>query len=99
MNILVINCGSSSIKAAVVDASTGASKARLRVERIGQHRRAEQVTDLAAGHPDGRLVDVFGLEQVALLDVRPVDAAARAQQGRGKQGSEEYGAVGRGHAG
>ena len=60
----------------------------LRVERIGQHRRAEQVADLAAGHADGHLVDVLDLEQVALLDVRPVDAASRAQRGAQQQGQE-----------
>ena len=35
MDILVINCGSSSLKADILDAETGARRASLRVERIG----------------------------------------------------------------
>ncbi|MEX1364945.1 MAG: hypothetical protein AB1Z98_17585, partial [Nannocystaceae bacterium] len=35
MLVLVINCGSSSIKADLVDSETGDRIARLRVERIG----------------------------------------------------------------
>jgi acetate kinase len=36
MNILVLNCGSSSIKAAVVDPDDGKRKARVAIERLGQ---------------------------------------------------------------
>ena len=36
MNILVINCGSSSIKAGVIDHETGAELARMLIERIGE---------------------------------------------------------------
>ena len=36
MNILVLNCGSSSIRAAVVDPDTGARKMRIAIERLGQ---------------------------------------------------------------
>lgn len=36
MDILVVNCGSSSIKAARVDAQTGEAKVRMHVERLGQ---------------------------------------------------------------
>lgn len=36
MDVLVLNCGSSSIKAAVVDPATGARRARLHVERVGE---------------------------------------------------------------
>lgn len=35
MNVLVLNCGSSSLKAAVLDSSTGQRAARVSVERIG----------------------------------------------------------------
>ena len=51
----------------------------LRIERVGDHRRAEQVAHLAARHAGRDLVDVCRLEQVALLDVRSVDATARAE--------------------
>ncbi|MBK6519679.1 MAG: acetate/propionate family kinase [Polyangiaceae bacterium] len=36
MNILVLNCGSSSLKAAIVDDETGERRGRVRVERIGE---------------------------------------------------------------
>ena len=35
MNILVINCGSSSIKAAIIDTQSGNRLFRLKAERIG----------------------------------------------------------------
>ena len=38
MYVLVINCGSSSLKAAVLDSSTGAHVASVKVERIGGKR-------------------------------------------------------------
>ncbi len=44
MQVLVINCGSSSIKAAIVDHETGRPTADMRIERIGQ---AESVLRLA----------------------------------------------------
>jgi acetate kinase len=45
MRVLVINCGSSSVKAAVVDPKTGERASVLRIERLG--------TDEAAAHIDG----------------------------------------------
>lgn len=41
MHILVINCGSSSIKAAVVHHQTGERVGQLKVERLGQEARAQ----------------------------------------------------------
>ncbi len=35
MHVLVVNCGSTSLKAAIVDVSTGAAAARAKVQRIG----------------------------------------------------------------
>lgn len=36
MDVLVLNCGSSSVKAAVIDPATGVRRARLHVERVGE---------------------------------------------------------------
>ena len=71
----------------------------LRIERIRQHRRAEQVPDLAAGHARLDLLHVVNLQQVALLDVRAVDATAGARE-RGEEQAQEEGSAGRrDHAG
>ena len=40
MHILVVNCGSSSIKASIIDHASGNELARLRVERIGDGPKA-----------------------------------------------------------
>ena len=65
------------------------------LERIGHHRGAEHVAHLAAGHPGLDLVHVAGLQQVALLDVRPVYAAwqARGRRKQWRQGSQTWGAI------
>ena len=65
----------------------------LRREGIRDHRRAEQVADLAARHAAGDLVHVGGFQIVALLDVRPVHAAShggRDQQQGGDSGAREF---------
>ena len=71
----------------------------LRVERIGQHRGAEQVAHLAAGHADGHLVDVFRFEQVALLYGRPVDASGGTEHNAQDQDQGKGGSGKRAHAG
>jgi acetate kinase len=54
MNILVINCGSSTIKAAVIDAASGARLAQARVERIDEAQPTVQVDgDAPAPCPPG----------------------------------------------
>ena len=45
MHILVINCGSSSIKAAVIDHETGAHTLELKAERLGQEGKAQYRID------------------------------------------------------
>ncbi len=40
MNILVINCGSSSLKADILDADTGERRASAKVERVSDHQAA-----------------------------------------------------------
>lgn len=45
MSILVINCGSSSLKAALIDPETGASLGDLQVERMGQEGATFQIGD------------------------------------------------------
>lgn len=73
MNILVINCGSSSIKAAVVDSHSGAVASSLRVERLedgqagatleldGQaHQLDTDSHEAALGEALSRLVDQLG---------------------------------------
>ena len=45
MNILVINCGSSSIKGAVIDHERGDELARLRIERIGEPESSVRFDD------------------------------------------------------
>ena len=55
MHVLVLNCGSSSIKAAVLDPATGARAAGLRVERLGTAeavaRWGDHVVELGGRHP------------------------------------------------
>ena len=57
MQVLVINCGSSSIKAAVIDTRSGDRVATAKVERLsaGEHRAAleVQIPKLLAGHEVG----------------------------------------------
>lgn len=60
MHILVINCGSSSIKAAVVDHHTGARVATLRAERLRTSGTWYSIND-------GEKVDVGGLDVVHVL--------------------------------
>ena len=48
MNILVINCGSSSIKGAVVDHESGKKLARLHIERVGE---TQPTVKLDTDHP------------------------------------------------
>ncbi|MFO0554754.1 MAG: acetate/propionate family kinase [Polyangiaceae bacterium] len=45
MKVLVLNCGSSSVKAAILDAETGARAARALVERIGEASPAVKFDD------------------------------------------------------
>jgi len=45
MNILVLDCGSSSIRAEVVDHLTGARVIRVRVERLGEPRTGLVIDD------------------------------------------------------
>ncbi len=45
MNVLVVNCGSSSIKAAVLDDASGVVQARLRVERLGSDDAVWRIGD------------------------------------------------------
>lgn len=45
MPILVINCGSTSIKAAVLDPATGARSAELKIERLGAQDACVSVSD------------------------------------------------------
>jgi acetate kinase len=45
MNILVINCGSSSLKSSIVDHETGAALASARVERIGEAEPRYRIGD------------------------------------------------------
>lgn len=54
MNVLVINCGSSSIKYQVVDADSGAAAARGKVERIGDEggSHAGALEKILADHSD-----------------------------------------------
>ena len=47
MSVLVINCGSTSIKAAVVDPETGRRLAELKVERIGSPEATAAFNDKA----------------------------------------------------
>ena len=47
------------------------------MKRIGHHRRAEQKLNGAAGHADRYLINRVFLDQIALLDVDSVNAAAR----------------------
>lgn len=54
MHVLVLNCGSSSIKAAVVDPVSGARAARLTVERVGQSGCTARYDDDAAGPCDAK---------------------------------------------
>ncbi len=49
MNVLVINCGSSSIKYQVVDADTGAATSKGKVERIGDGGHADGIKSILAG--------------------------------------------------
>jgi acetate kinase len=51
MQILVINCGSSSIKAAIVDHETGRPTAELRIERIGQAESSLRLAGEAEARP------------------------------------------------
>ena len=65
MEILVINCGSSSVKLDVVDSETGARRARERIQRIGEPAAgadpdhaaalARVLPALIAGRPEGAL--------------------------------------------
>ena len=45
MNILVLNCGSSSLKAAIIDHATGERRATLTVERIGEDEPSVRFDD------------------------------------------------------
>jgi len=45
MNILVLNCGSSSVKAAVIDPETGERLAKVVIERIGPNGHASALAD------------------------------------------------------
>src|SRR5688572_5046227 len=47
----------------------------VRIERVHHHGRAEQEAHLAARHADLDLIDLLGIEQVALLHVHAIDAA------------------------
>ena len=47
---------------------------------IFDHWRAEQESNLAARHADFHLVDLLGIEQVALLDIHAIDATGREQR-------------------
>jgi acetate kinase len=62
MNILVINCGSSSIKGAVVDHDSGAKLARIHIERIGEAEPsvrydADEAIPCAAGDHEHALTE------------------------------------------
>mgnify|MGYP000226698918 CR=1 FL=1 len=63
MHVLVINCGSSSIKAAVLDPSTGVRVATLRAQRVGQPGATVSIR----GCTDSRH-EVEGLDMDAVLD-------------------------------
>jgi acetate kinase len=64
MFVLVVNCGSSSIKAAVLDSETGRRLSRERVERLapGAHESAlaEVLPELLAALPEGARVEGVG---------------------------------------
>lgn len=64
MHVLVINCGSSSIKAAVIDAATGARAADLQAERLGTPGAAATLTGPAGTRP----LALDGADAVAALD-------------------------------
>ena len=46
------------------------------VEGVGDDRRAKQKAHLTAGHADLNCIDIVIFQQVALLHVDPIDAAA-----------------------
>lgn len=75
MRVLVLNCGSSSLNAAVVDPDTGVRLWEARVERIGAGatlRQGDQTTSVAAADHAQALDLVLGKMQEA--DVGPIEA-------------------------
>jgi acetate kinase len=54
MNILVINCGSSSVKSAVLDSDSGELLARMRIERIGEPEPTLKLDDGEPTAVDGK---------------------------------------------
>ena len=64
----------------VADLAVIAVKSAVRMELVGDHRRAHQEAHLAAGHADAELVQPLGIHVVALMDVDAVDAAAHQQR-------------------
>ena len=71
----------------------------VRVEAVDHHRRAEQEPHLAARHADLDLVHLLDVEQVALLDVHPIDASrseerSEDQRRRGRLAAERVASAG-----
>ncbi|NOY28154.1 MAG: acetate/propionate family kinase [Oligoflexia bacterium] len=93
MYVLVVNCGSSSIKAAVVHADSGRAVADLHAERVG----SAQTEILLGGAAADVRVDASGSHQVvlaaslpALLGALPADVQIRAVGHRVVHGGERY---------
>ncbi|MEL6344319.1 MAG: acetate/propionate family kinase [Myxococcota bacterium] len=77
MKILVLNCGSSSVKADVLDATTGVREASLRVERVGTAdciARLDDAPPVALGEADHR--QAIGRMLSDLLAASGVEIAA-----------------------
>ena len=59
MSVLVINCGSTSLKVAIVDANSGARLEELRVERLGTPQAAVHFADHSTSPAPATLDEVF----------------------------------------
>ena len=92
MDILVINCGSSSIKAAIVDHETGGRRGGFRVERIGEPEPRVRFAGSEEWEPidggDHRAALAVALPR--LLDARPEGATLGAVGHRVVHGGEKF---------
>lgn len=93
MHVLVINCGSSSIKAAVVDPGSGACVAELLAERVGTTGTTLGWSGAAAGvqvEVEGDHATVLAAALPALLGALPPDVRVGAVGHRAVHGGERY---------
>jgi acetate kinase len=92
MLVLVLNCGSSSIKAAVIDAASGDRIARMHVERVGEQAATVRLDDAPPGPcPAGDHEQALTATLPKLLERLPAGARLGAVGHRVVHGGERFG--------